>query len=98
MSEYNSWRAILEDYRLEYLTEDEAREYLEELSYELTEDELEEAEEKLEEFIRQKEEDSGLIDWVGCEPLRHPDPDDYYGESTLDSDWEREYENTDDYE
>ena len=98
MSEYNSWRAILEDYRLEYLTEDEAREHLEELSYDLSEDELEEAEDKLEEFIREKEEDDGLIDWVSCEPLRHPDPDDYYGENTLDSDWEREYENTDDYE
>ena len=41
---------MLEDFRMGYLTESETREHLEELSYDLDDEELEEAEEKLEEF------------------------------------------------
>ncbi len=51
MSEYDSWRMLLEDFRLGYIKEQDVRSNLNELSYDMTEDELEEAEEKFEEYI-----------------------------------------------
>ena len=48
--EHTSWRLLVEEYRQGYLSVQEVRAGLEELSYDLTEDELEEAESKIDEM------------------------------------------------
>lgn len=91
MSEYSSWRLLLEDFRMGYLTESETREHLEELSYDLDEEELEEAEEKLEEFKSLMEEDLGYRMYLDSVPVE--EDDDYKTHNK--SGWEYGYE---DYE
>ena len=48
--EYSSWRTLVEEYRRGYLTIEEVRANLDDMSYDMSEDELEEAEEKIDEL------------------------------------------------
>ena len=48
--EYSSWRMLVEEYRRGYMTIQEVRAALDEMSYDMSEDELEEAEEKIDEL------------------------------------------------
>ena len=91
MSEYSSWRLLLEDFRMGYLTESETREHLEELSYDLGEEELEEAEEKLEEFKSLMEEDLSYRMYLDSVPVEEDDEHKVHNKSG----WEYGYE---DYE
>jgi hypothetical protein len=91
MSEYNSWRLLLEDFRMGYLTESETREHLEELSYDLDDEELEEAEEKLEEFKSMMEENLDYRRYLDSVPF---DEEDEFGRTNEDP-WKYNYE---DYE
>ena len=91
MSEYNSWRLLLEDFRMGYLTESETREHLEELSYDLDDEELEEAEEKLEEFKSMMEENLDYRTYLDSVPF---DEEDEFGRTNEDP-WKYNYE---DYE
>ena len=72
-SEYSSWRMLLEDFRMGYLTESEARENLEELAYDLNDEELEEAEEKLEEFKALMEENFDYHTYLDSVPFEEQD-------------------------
>ena len=86
MSDYDSWRMLLEDFRLGHVDEEEAREQLDELSYDMTEDEIEEAEEKLEEHIELRNADSGYV--YGYEMLDSlPEGEDSDHTSPLDEHW-----------
>lgn len=89
---YKSWKEIISDLKEGYLNDEEAWNHLEELSYELSEDELEEAESALELAVREVnpfDSDDG-INWFedGTIPDKHPeDDDDFYG-SNYDAAWD----------
>lgn len=92
MSEYSSWRLLLEDFRMGYLSESETREHLEELSYDLGDDELEEAEEKLDEFKSLMEENIDYRAYLDSVPFEEDESD--YGSRNNDM-WKYDHE---DYE
>lgn len=61
MKEYNSWKDLLEDFREGNIPEDEVRRTLDDMSYDMSEDELEEAEELLEEYILTLADEGGYM-------------------------------------
>lgn len=86
MSEYDSWRMLLEDFRLGHINEPDARCSLDDLSYDMSEEELEEAEEKLEEYILALNSDRGYV--YGYEMLDSlPEGEDEEHSSPLDEHW-----------
>jgi DNA-directed RNA polymerase subunit delta len=50
-NEYRSWRTLLEDFKMGNISEDDARNYLDEMSYDMTEEEYEKAELKLDKLV-----------------------------------------------
>ena len=74
---YDSWKAVLEDLRQGYIAEFEARENLDELSYDMTEEQLEQAEEELEDCLRTLEDSMPLEMFLDSIP--EGEEDDYYG-------------------
>ena len=86
MSDYDSWRMLLEDFRLGHVDEAEARRTLDELAYDMSEDELEEAEEKLEEYILALSDERGYrYNYEMLDSLPDDEDDGYV--SPLDEHW-----------
>ncbi len=52
-NEYRSWRTLLEDFKIGNISEDDARNYLDEMSYDMTEEEYEKAELKFAKIIKE---------------------------------------------
>ena len=92
MSEYNSWRLLLEDFRMGYLTESETREHLEELSYDLDDEELEEAEEKLEEFKSMMEENLDYRTYLDSVPFEDEEGLRSHNEDPWKCNYDEDYE------
>ena len=81
MKDYNSWEELLEDFRSGDVTEEYARKCLDEMSYDLTEDELEEAEDTLQEYILTLADERGyLLDFEALDsiPMGEDDESDDY--------------------
>lgn len=88
MSNYKTWEEVVEDFKNSYLDEDDARMILEEMSYEMSEEELERAEKQLEDLIADSDLDEleGMWEYDAIPP-RHPEEDDYYQDGYNDSGW-----------
>lgn len=90
-SEYRSWRTLLEDFKMGNISEDDARNYLDEMSYDMTEEEYEKAELKLDKLVSE----SGKVRFYDEEREyfeNHPNSDiertPHYGSQ----DWGEEYD------
>lgn len=89
--EYSSWRVLLEDFRMGYLNEEEAREHLDEMAYDLTDEELETAEDKLQEYVRMVEEKSLFGHGEFLDSVPWEDREDYEDYEDLGQ-WESQYD------
>lgn len=78
MKEYSSWKELLEDFRNGDISEADTRAQLDEMSYDLSEDDLEEAEDTLQEYILTLADERGyLLDYEAIDSVPFGEDDDH---------------------